>query len=438
VAWLAETNIKGPPGPQGPTGAASTVPGPPGATGPQGIQGPQGSPGPTGATGPAGAPGATGPEGPEGQMEVYEQPSEPVTTEIGALWIDTDATPPLNISDAPIDGQQYARQDGDWSVVTGGGGGGSGAANDSGAGPPTLPDGTTGGFYVDTTAHNLYGPKFEADLSDPVNGLLGLVPPASYSPGSYRLANDFRVLKNGQITSTRFWRSNLSTLTTRRMTIFKLPAGTLIGTSDFTTETAGFDGWVTATFPAPIAVNANDEFAVCYDENVNYVYGTGTPPPTDETLAVHIGIRYGPYEAGFPPNTGVPYNYFTDFQWQWMSEGEVWPLAVPGFPEAPTDGQAYERKNAGWVVAAGGGGSTAWADITGKPATFPPTLPIAQSGVTDLVTDLAAKEPSIATGNAAMFWAGNKTWKASFVQLTQAAYDALGTKDPNTLYVVVG
>ncbi|MCX6399241.1 MAG: hypothetical protein NTX33_04820 [Propionibacteriales bacterium] len=40
----------------------------------------------------------------------------------------------------------------------------------------------------------------------------------------------------------------------------------------------------------------------------------------------------------------------------------------------------------------GGGGSTAWADITGKPATFPPTLPIAQSDVTNLVSDLAGKQ----------------------------------------------
>ena len=35
----------------------------------------------------------------------------------------------------------------------------------------------------------------------------------------------------------------------------------------------------------------------------------------------------------------------------------------------------------------------AWANFTGKPSTFPPTLPIAQSDVTNLVTDLAAKAP---------------------------------------------
>jgi len=33
----------------------------------------------------------------------------------------------------------------------------------------------------------------------------------------------------------------------------------------------------------------------------------------------------------------------------------------------------------------------AWTDVSGKPSTFPPTLPIAQSGVTNLVGDLAAK-----------------------------------------------
>lgn len=55
--------------------------------------------------------------------------------------------------------------------------------------------------------------------------------------------------------------------------------------------------------------------------------------------------------------------------------------------------QAHAAAGVPGPAGSGGGGSTAWADITGKPSTFPPTLPIAQSGVTDLVSDLAAKLP---------------------------------------------
>jgi hypothetical protein len=40
----------------------------------------------------------------------------------------------------------------------------------------------------------------------------------------------------------------------------------------------------------------------------------------------------------------------------------------------------------------------AWANLTGKPATFPPTLPIAESDVTNLVSDLALKAPLASPG----------------------------------------
>jgi hypothetical protein len=69
-----------------------------------------------------------------------------------------------------------------------------------------------------------------------------------------------------------------------------------------------------------------------------------------------------------------------------------------GIEEAPLDGQQYARSDAAWEVVVGGGsGSSDWADITNKPATFPPTLPIAQSGVTNLTTDLAGKAPTVHT-----------------------------------------
>jgi hypothetical protein len=69
------------------------VPGPPGPTGPSGPAGPTG---PTGPQGPASTvPGPPGPIGPAGSVDVYEQPNIPTEpTEIGSLWIDTDASPP--------------------------------------------------------------------------------------------------------------------------------------------------------------------------------------------------------------------------------------------------------------------------------------------------------------------------------------------------------
>jgi hypothetical protein len=69
--------LTGPQGPQGPQGAASTVPGP---------QGPTGATGPAGPTGPQGPTGATGPQGP-------------------------------GITDAPSDGNAYARLSAAWTHV---------------------------------------------------------------------------------------------------------------------------------------------------------------------------------------------------------------------------------------------------------------------------------------------------------------------------------
>ncbi len=266
------------------------------------------------------------------------------------------------------------------------------------------------------------------------------------------------------------------------------------------------------------------------------------PPNWSSSSGQSIPTMIGPPgPQGLPGDQGPP-----------GSQGAPGAPGVPGVPgepgapgevpEAPLTGIQYARQSADWQEV-----SHAWSEITGKPATFPPTTPIPQSSVTNLTADLAGKapvvhthaqsdvsglparlaqmdtaiggkantvhthaqsdvtnlvsdlsnkaakvhthpqsdieglvqgqaiqdgeiagkaplvhthqqadivglatdqfnqdvliagkEPLIAEGAPELFWRGDKTWGPSFVQLTQAAYDALALKNANTLYVVVG
>ncbi len=100
----------GPQGQQGPQGVA-------GPHGPQGIQGPAGEKGDTGV---AGATGTTGPQGATGDPGTTPH-IDPAT---GRWFLGTQDTGVLasGFTDAPADGNQYARQDGDWAQVQTGGG----------------------------------------------------------------------------------------------------------------------------------------------------------------------------------------------------------------------------------------------------------------------------------------------------------------------------
>jgi hypothetical protein len=64
------------------------------------------------------------------------------------------------------------------------------------------------------------------------------------------------------------------------------------------------------------------------------------------------------------------------------------PGAPGAVPEAPLTGIQYARQSADWAEV-----SHAWGDLTGKPATFPPTTPIPQSSITSLEADLDSKAP---------------------------------------------
>jgi hypothetical protein len=67
----------------------------------------------------------------------------------------------------------------------------------------------------------------------------------------------------------------------------------------------------------------------------------------------------------------------------------------------PSGGPTWTWNGIGWVSTSSGGsgggsgGPTAWDDITDKPATFPPEVPIAQADITGLVTDQTAQNTAI-------------------------------------------
>ena len=532
VGATGATGSQGPQGLQGPQGVTGAT-GSQGPKGDPGLTGPQGSTGATGAAGPQGIQGETGPQGPIGEpgqsFTTFEYMFDAGTAEpvgsanvefdsavyatVSRIWVhdissigkdnsnafrlidignrifiqdkdEADKWVSFNVIDTPIEKTAYwefpveLREAGPlaltphrilFNIATMGRGGG--VVVIAGPDDPTLVDGDVGDMYVNVTTDELFGPKFEPVLSDPEQIIVGGTP-TDFANGSYRLANIFKVLMAGQILGARFYRSPTSSVTTRQLRIFNKNTQALLATSVPTVESAGVGGWVSATFPTPLAVAANDELTVCYDEPTNYVYASGTPPATDDTHAVHIGICYGVINSGYPTaGAGVPYNYFTDLQWQWMPEGETWPLALTGFPEAPNDGKLYARASTAWndltddfagkaaavhshsqadvtnLVTDLAGKAPAvhthlQSDVSGLTAALAGKAPTShthvQGDVTGLSAALAAKEPLIAAGTATLFWRGDKSWGRSFVEMTQAAYDALGSKDPNTLYVVVG
>ncbi len=64
------------------------------------------------------------------------------------------------------------------------------------------------------------------------------------------------------------------------------------------------------------------------------------------------------------------------------------PVTIGGanvITEAPNDGQQYARKNTAWAPV--NIPAQDWSTITGKPSTFPPTLPIPASGVSGSIND---------------------------------------------------
>lgn len=109
---------------------------------------------------------------------------------------------------------------------------------------------------------------------------------------------------------------------------------------------------------------------------------TGTSPAQVINFEIPQGVP-GPGAAGINLGTGVPVFAGADPGTGIM---EFWQLRAAGLTTIVLDA-------VGVLITT----LVGWADISGKPATFPPTLPIPSSGVTGLDTKQASQDAAIGT-----------------------------------------
>ncbi|HEU0042797.1 MAG TPA: hypothetical protein VFQ15_10640, partial [Jiangellaceae bacterium] len=362
--FLAHAGAKGDPGPVGPTGpvgpAGATGPtgpaGPKGDTGAQGPQGVQGNTGATGGDGPAGPQGNPGPQGPIGIQGNTGQTGPVGATGPAGAQGEPGPQGPVGprgpqglLEDAPLDGGQYGRQSGGWTEVTVSWGNVTDLPTTF---PPTLPipqSGVTGLTTDLSTKLPIAGGTMTGKL---------ITAPTTTTAAGLNVANG--TAPSAPVSGDVWMASGILQYreTTTRSLINDASAQTMSGAKTFSGTTNAVSG--------RMVFNASD--ATRHRLNIAPSVTIPAAPVDGDVWITSAGMF-----ARIAGNSVGPFA---------ATSGST-------VPEAPSDGVQYGRFNATWTPIQ----PTAWAAITGKPATFPPTLPITQGDVTSLVTDLAAKAP---------------------------------------------
>jgi hypothetical protein len=250
---------------------------------------------------------------------------------------------------------------------------GSGILN--GAIMPTAGDGAEGDYYLNVSNDTLYGPKASAgSYGAAQNGQnVGATPTPGYNYPTIEIATHVKLLVAGRITAVKYWREASATQVARKVNLWNPSSFVRLATGSVANDGGGA-GWKTVALDTPYDAAALETVVVSVGSTSDYArVDSYTYPVTNGDVSLVNGA-YG-LALDTYPNVAASINFFTDVVFQKLT-ADIWPIAVSGFVDAPTDGKVYGRKG------------TAWAP--------------------------------------------------SWVQMTQAAYDALTPKDANTLYVIVG
>lgn len=303
-----------------------------------------------------------------GELTMYDFPASPAendeyTPPVGGQtyifknprWL-VKGIPPVGgggsgggIEEAPTDGNQYAREDAAWTVLDIPAGDWASITGKPATFPPTLPIPWTDVSGKPAT----YPPTLPIDWINVSNK------PATFPPSTHSHAQ-----------------SDVTNLVT------DLAAKAPLASPSFTG---------TPLAPTPTTADNTTKLATtAYVKAQGYLTGAPTDGNTygrqsGAWVAVVDQVTYTTDMTDLNDGMAAQAGQIADLT------GRVSTIESAGYVlEAPNDGQQYARQDLDWFPI---DAVVDWADLTGKPATFPPSLPIAQSGVTNLVTDLAAKAP---------------------------------------------
>lgn len=122
--------------------------------------------------------------------------------------------------------------------------------------------------------------------------------PSNVDTGSFRLGMIYNPVVPGVITGARFWRDTASGYTSRQLQLFNVTSHTLLATSNPTSEGSTFNGWVTATFPTPIAVSAGQQVAILFPDSSANPYNLTPPTSQHPAEATFVTSCYDPTVTG--------------------------------------------------------------------------------------------------------------------------------------------
>jgi hypothetical protein len=191
-------------------------------------------------------------------------------------------------------------------------------------GAPINSDGATGDYWLDGTAHVLYGPKSGGPLPPEYYAVDPTSSATAFSTGNYTYGLKVRFATSGIVSALRFYRPGNSTATSRTLRLYR--GNVLIATTTSSGESGA--GWKTVPLATPVAVDAGVDYITAYHTAGSYyVEITGTTPPSYSPTQITNLNSCWENSLNYPSNN-VAGNWFADL----VFSQSQWPTAIKSAP----------------------------------------------------------------------------------------------------------